>query len=250
MSRRRKRSYTLGDGDEAEPNAVGMSGWLFTDLLLALLVVFVGAITISVAIDDGDDEQVSLQEKLDEKNDKLDLLENEKNQEIKNLQDKILELEAEIVELRAENNALQAEIVELQAENARLDERNIEQCWYSVIIEEVPETTGENTLAVAANIKEQIRNELEKTDLIDRKVGLAFLFGAGENGLPSKKFSRVLKSIIEENDFFEYPEFNEAILRPFWSGTAPAKAVKMDLYFFTSSNSTKQDGKSTECKTD
>ncbi len=259
MSRRRKRSYTLGDGDgdEAEPNAVGMSGWLFTDLLLALLVVFVGAITISVAIDDGDDEQVSLQEKLDEKNDKLDLLENEKNQEIKNLQDKIVELEAEIVELQAENNALQlriaeleAEIVELQAENARLDERNIEQCWYSVIIEGVPETTGEITPAVANNIKEQIHNELDKPGRIDRKVGLAFLFGAGENGFAGKKLSRVLKSIIEEYDFFDYPEFNESFLRPFWSGSAQANEVEMNLHFFTSSNSTKQDRNSTDCKTE
>ena len=100
MSRRRKRSHTSGAGDEAEPNAVGMSGWLFTDLLLALLVVFAGVITISVAIDDDDDEQVLLQEKLDEKNDELDLLENEKNQEIKNLQDRIAELESENKELK------------------------------------------------------------------------------------------------------------------------------------------------------
>ncbi len=297
MSRRRKRSYTLGDGDEAEPNAVGMSGWLFTDLLLALLVVFAGAITISVATDD-DNKQVllqeksELQEKLDEKKYELVLLENEKIQEMKNLQDKIAELEAKIVELQAENKELQLRIVELETEiselqaentelqlriveleteiselqaentelqlrileleteNARLGERNIEQCWYSVIIEGVPITTEEITPAVANNIKEQIRYELDKPGRIDRKVGLAFLFGAGENGFAGKKLSRVLKSLIEEYDFSEYPEFNESFLRPFWSGSAQANEVEMNLHFFTSSNSTKQDRNIVDCKTE
>ena len=249
MSRRRKGRHTLGDGDEAEPNAVGMSGWLFTDLLLALFVVLAGAITINEAFNDDDNEQV-FQEKLQEKDDELDRLEKAKNQKIEILQDRIAELEADIKDLELLIAKLEADIKELEAENARLGERNIEQCWHSVTIEGVPITTEEITPVVANNIKEQIRNELDKPDRIDRKVGLAFLFGAGENPSAGTRLSRVLKSLIEEYDFSEYPEFNESVLRPFWSRSASANEVRMDLHFFTSSNSTNQDGNSANCKTE
>ena len=59
MTRRRlKKTFT--SGDEVEPNAVGLSGWLFTDLLLGLLVVF-AAVALTASIGD-DDEQVLRQE--------------------------------------------------------------------------------------------------------------------------------------------------------------------------------------------
>ena len=85
-------------------------------------------------------------------------------------------------------------------------------------------------------LRNQILEQLTRDGLAEREIGLALLFGGGWNPSTGTALARVLKGVIEKNNFLSYPEFNKSLVRPFYSGTAQYDQVNLNLHLFTTND--------------
>jgi len=156
-----------------DPTPIGLSGWLFTDLLLGLLIVFAaGAVVISAGDDSHDAEELKYSEKdfkeIEKKNaEEIEEIEQEYAAAVEEVEEKNAEAIEEIEKKNAEA------IEEIEQENAAAVEE-IEQ-KYAAAVEEVEDKNAEEIRKIEQKNAEAIeeiekRNVAEITELKKRGI--------------------------------------------------------------------------------
>jgi len=254
---KRRESFRRRQLDDQ--NVLGLSGWLFTDLLLGLLIVFVSVYSYVNLEPEGKlDEAVDAREAAEGERDvAVDAREAAEGERDVAVDAREAAEEERDVAVDAREAAEEERDVAVDAREAAESllttlNKGIEQNPYCIRIPNVG--TGSDLPEKKLFIQKRLEQELKDKNLADREVGIALIFAVtvkGENGTGTRG-SLWLKKQIEED--LDYPAvFKKAVLRPFLSydsSDGMVGDIKMDLYMWPKDGASLATENDKECKDD